>query len=141
MTTTQHIFIIGGGAAGFFSAIHNKQNHPDATVTIIEKSKHVLSKVKISGGGRCNVTHACFDPQTLCDFIQEGPLHYGVFSIVSNPKIQLNGSNHMGFPLKQNLTIVFFLFLIPLNPLLIASYPPRNHVGFACGPIVQYSRL
>lgn len=51
--------IIGGGAAGFFAAIAVKENHPNAEVVILEKTKKVLSKVKISGGGRCNVTNAC----------------------------------------------------------------------------------
>jgi len=53
------IGIIGGGAAGFFSAIQAKENHPDAEVVILEKSQKLLSKVKISGGGRCNVTNGC----------------------------------------------------------------------------------
>ena len=66
------IIIIGGGAAGFFSAIHNKESYPNSDVIIIEKSKDVLSKVKISGGGRCNVTHACFDPKKLCDYYPRG---------------------------------------------------------------------
>ncbi len=52
-----NIAIIGGGAAGFFAAIAAKENHPKAQVTIFEKSKKILSKVKISGGGRCNVTN------------------------------------------------------------------------------------
>lgn len=54
-----HIAIIGGGAAGFFAAISAKENHPQSRVTIFEKSPKVLSKVKITGGGRCNVTNAC----------------------------------------------------------------------------------
>jgi predicted Rossmann fold flavoprotein len=58
------IGIIGGGAAGFFSAIAVKENYPEAKVVIIEKSKQLLSKVKITGGGRCNLTNAC-DPQDL----------------------------------------------------------------------------
>lgn len=53
------IGIIGGGAAGFFSAIHAKENYPNADVVILEKSQKLLSKVKISGGGRCNVTNGC----------------------------------------------------------------------------------
>src|SRR5690554_6198787 len=53
------IGIIGGGAAGFFSAIQAKTNYPSSTVSILEKSKKLLTKVKISGGGRCNVTNAC----------------------------------------------------------------------------------
>ena len=60
-----NVAIIGGGAAGFFSAIHVKMNYPDANVTIFEKSKKVLSKVKISGGGRCNVTNNCPDIDLL----------------------------------------------------------------------------
>ncbi|MEO0338391.1 MAG: NAD(P)/FAD-dependent oxidoreductase [Bacteroidota bacterium] len=55
------VAIIGGGAAGFFAALSVKEHHPDALVTIFEKSKKVLSKVKISGGGRCNVTNGCTD--------------------------------------------------------------------------------
>ncbi|MCF8275895.1 MAG: NAD(P)/FAD-dependent oxidoreductase [Flavobacteriales bacterium] len=51
------IAVIGGGAAGFFSAISAKENHPNSHITIFEKSQKVLSKVKVSGGGRCNVTN------------------------------------------------------------------------------------
>ena len=53
------IAVIGGGAAGFFSAITAKENYPNSRVTIFEKSNNLLSKVKISGGGRCNVTNSC----------------------------------------------------------------------------------
>lgn len=53
------IGIIGGGAAGFFAAIHAKKNFPKSEVTILEKSQKLLSKVKVSGGGRCNVTNGC----------------------------------------------------------------------------------
>lgn len=63
------VAIIGGGAAGFFSALSCKAHHPDASVTIYEKSGKLLSKVKISGGGRCNVTNAC-------DNITEFAKHY-----------------------------------------------------------------
>jgi hypothetical protein len=51
------VAIIGGGAAGYFSAISIKENFPDATVVIFEKTRHPLAKVRISGGGRCNVTN------------------------------------------------------------------------------------
>lgn len=51
------IIVIGGGAAGFFAAINIAEKHPDYSVTILEKTDKVLSKVKVSGGGRCNVTH------------------------------------------------------------------------------------
>ncbi|GAB4026570.1 BaiN/RdsA family NAD(P)/FAD-dependent oxidoreductase [Spirosoma koreense] len=59
------IVVIGGGAAGFFGAITAAETFPDATVTILEKARSVLNKVRISGGGRCNVTHACFDNRQL----------------------------------------------------------------------------
>lgn len=53
------VAVIGGGAAGFFAAIQVKENYPSYKVSLFEKSAKVLSKVKISGGGRCNVTHHC----------------------------------------------------------------------------------
>lgn len=62
--------MIGGGAAGFFTAINAAQLNPALEVTILEKSGKILSKVKISGGGRCNVTHACFD---ISDMIRNYP--------------------------------------------------------------------
>ncbi len=66
------IIIIGGGAAGYFTAINAKEKNPNLDITILEKSKDVLQKVKISGGGRCNVTHACFIPKELCEFYPRG---------------------------------------------------------------------
>ncbi|MBS0630246.1 MAG: NAD(P)/FAD-dependent oxidoreductase [Verrucomicrobia bacterium] len=59
------LLIIGGGAAGIFAAIEAKRSHPEDSVLVLEKSAVLLSKVRISGGGRCNVTHACFDPLAL----------------------------------------------------------------------------
>lgn len=64
--------IAGGGAAGFFAAITCAENHPGANIVILERGKNVLEKVKISGGGRCNVTHACFDPKELIKFYPRG---------------------------------------------------------------------
>ncbi len=66
------IIIIGGGAAGFFTAINAKEQNPDLDITILEKGNDVLQKVKISGGGRCNVTHACFEPKELVKFYPRG---------------------------------------------------------------------
>ncbi len=57
--------VIGGGAAGFFGAIAGAETYPDASVTLFEAGQRPLAKVLISGGGRCNVTHACFDPAAL----------------------------------------------------------------------------
>jgi len=59
------VIVIGGGAAGFFAAIAAAKTSPNIEVTLLEASGNVLSKVRISGGGRCNVTHACFDPALL----------------------------------------------------------------------------
>lgn len=63
--TEQDILIIGGGAAGFFTAINAAEMNPAARISILERGNEVLNKVKISGGGRCNVTHAEFDPRQL----------------------------------------------------------------------------
>jgi len=63
--TEQDIIIIGGGAAGFFTAINAAEMAPGARICILERGNEVLNKVKISGGGRCNVTHAEFDPKQL----------------------------------------------------------------------------
>ncbi len=56
------LVVIGGGAAGFFAALAAKEANPTANVAILEKTAVLLSKVRVSGGGRCNVTHACFEP-------------------------------------------------------------------------------
>lgn len=59
------VIIIGGGAAGFYCAIHIAEANPNLKIAILERGKQVLSKVKVSGGGRCNVTHADFEPSSL----------------------------------------------------------------------------
>lgn len=66
------LLVIGGGAAGFFGAIHVAAANPGKSVVILEKAGDVLSKVRISGGGRCNVTHAVFDPAGLSAFYPRG---------------------------------------------------------------------
>lgn len=68
----ERILIIGGGAAGYFSAIRCAECRPAAAVEIWEQAKAPLGKVKISGGGRCNVTHACFDPTELAESYPRG---------------------------------------------------------------------
>ena len=65
MVQQYDILIIGGGAAGFFTAINVAEANPDANIAILERGKDVLTKVRISGGGRCNVTHAEFIPNEL----------------------------------------------------------------------------
>jgi predicted Rossmann fold flavoprotein len=66
------IIIVGGGAAGFFTAINIVEKNPKLKVAILERGSEVLSKVRISGGGRCNVTHACFEPNELVKFYPRG---------------------------------------------------------------------
>jgi predicted Rossmann fold flavoprotein len=61
----RRIVVVGGGAAGFFAAVTAAEARPDVEVIILEATAHPLAKVKVSGGGRCNVTHACFEPREL----------------------------------------------------------------------------
>ncbi len=64
--------VIGGGAAGFFGAVACATAHPHTQVTLLEAGRQPLAKVRISGGGRCNVTHACFDPALLVQAYPRG---------------------------------------------------------------------
>lgn len=66
------VILVGGGAAGFFTAINIAERNANLRIAILERGKEVLSKVRISGGGRCNVTHACFDPKELVQFYPRG---------------------------------------------------------------------
>ncbi|MEM6255173.1 MAG: NAD(P)/FAD-dependent oxidoreductase [Cyanobacteria bacterium P01_D01_bin.156] len=76
-----NIAVVGGGAAGFFGAIAAAQTNPQATVTLYEAGPECLAKVRISGGGRCNVTHHCFDPaQLVQNYPRGGKALRGAFS-------------------------------------------------------------
>lgn len=66
------IIVIGGGAAGFFTAINAAERKSGLKIAILERGRDVLQKVKVSGGGRCNVTHACFEPEILVKFYPRG---------------------------------------------------------------------
>lgn len=66
------LLIIGGGAAGFFTAINTAVKHPGFKIAILEKNREVLQKVKVSGGGRCNVTHSCFEVDKLLENYPRG---------------------------------------------------------------------
>ena len=72
MSKSYDVIIAGGGAAGFFTAINIAERNPKLKIAILERGKEVLSKVRISGGGRCNVTHACFIPNDLVKFYPRG---------------------------------------------------------------------
>lgn len=72
MEKSVDLVVIGGGAAGFFGALRAAELQPHAKIIILEKSSRVLDKVRISGGGRCNVTHGCFDPAELVRYYPRG---------------------------------------------------------------------
>lgn len=114
--------IIGGGAAGFFTAINVAQKYPNWQVTIFEKSTKLLSKVKVSGGGRCNVTHYCFDAKKLSQNYPRGQKAlYPVFKQF-NPEqtiewfkkrgvaIKREADNRM-FPISDNSQTIIDTFL------------------------------
>jgi len=64
--------VVGGGAAGFFAALNTAEKNPNARITLFEAGAKPLQKVFISGGGRCNLTHSCFDPLRLSEFYPRG---------------------------------------------------------------------
>jgi len=70
MIKQKKLIVVGGGAAGFFCAVNAAAKNPELKVTILEKSSKILSKVKVSGGGRCNVTHSCF---SIAEMIKKYP--------------------------------------------------------------------
>ncbi|HSO12086.1 MAG TPA: NAD(P)/FAD-dependent oxidoreductase [Anaerolineales bacterium] len=72
LKTNWDVIVVGGGPAGFFAAIRCAELNPKLHVLIIEKAGQTLGKVLISGGGRCNVTHACFEPAKLVTFYPRG---------------------------------------------------------------------
>jgi predicted Rossmann fold flavoprotein len=72
MSKNFDVIIVGGGAAGFFTAINITQKNPKLKIAILERGKNVLEKVRISGGGRCNVTNAVFEPSNLVKFYPRG---------------------------------------------------------------------
>ena len=81
VSVAKQIAIIGGGAAGFFAAIACARANRENVISIYERGSEFLTKVRISGGGRCNVTHACYDPRTVSERYPRGeraliaPLH------------------------------------------------------------------
>jgi predicted flavoprotein YhiN len=82
MTTEKqyNLIVIGGGAAGFFAAIQYKEHYGTGKVLILEQSKNVLNKVKISGGGRCNVTNSIWEPRELVKYYPRG--HFQNLAVV-----------------------------------------------------------
>ncbi|WP_431214753.1 NAD(P)/FAD-dependent oxidoreductase [Puia sp. P3] len=69
---SKRLIIVGGGAAGIFCAVNAARRAPGLKVMVLEKTGKLLSKVKVSGGGRCNVTHACFDIGEMAEEVSQG---------------------------------------------------------------------
>ncbi len=126
-----NIAVIGGGAAGFFAAINIRVNFPDAKVTIYEKSSHLLAKVKISGGGRCNVTNGCDSIAELCAAYPRGANALKkVFRVFDNHAAMAWFESHQVplvtqpdncvFPKAQNSTEIIDCFLREARRLNIA---------------------
>ncbi|WP_017292373.1 BaiN/RdsA family NAD(P)/FAD-dependent oxidoreductase [Geminocystis herdmanii] len=100
MINYSDVIIIGGGAAGFFGAINTAQHHKNFKITILEATPKVLGKVKISGGGRCNVTHHCFNPSDLIqNYPRGGKELRGAFSRFQ-PQDTINWFESRGVKLK-----------------------------------------
>lgn len=100
MERSLKILVIGGGAAGFFGAIACAQTHPHTQVTLLEANRQPLAKVRISGGGRCNVTHACFEVATLVqNYPRGGKALRGAFTQFQ-PRQTIDWFTRRGVPLK-----------------------------------------
>lgn len=100
MSNSRTVIVIGAGAAGFFAAIQCATVSPDCQVIILEKTTKVLSKVKVSGGGRCNVTHACFDIKKLLSFYPRGGKFLRPVFKVFSPTQTVEWFESRGVPLK-----------------------------------------
>ena len=106
---SKKVAVIGGGAAGFFAAISAKKNDPNTEVTIFEKTSKVLAKVKVSGGGRCNVTHNELDIKKMIKnyprgekFLRKSFYHFSVADTIKwyeerKVKLKVEADNRM-FP-------------------------------------------
>lgn len=98
--TVPRIAIIGAGAAGTFAAIACKRANPAAHVTLYERNERGLRKVLASGGGRCNLTHACFDPEDLVAYYPRGARELLGPFYAFGPKDTLAWFEAEGLPLK-----------------------------------------
>src|SRR5687767_5817325 len=97
------VIVIGGGAAGFFGAIHIGEKKPGQRILILEKSSKLLSKVKISGGGRCNVTSSCFNPVELSHHYPRGEKQLKQLLKIFNAKNTVEWFTAKGVRLKAEL--------------------------------------
>jgi hypothetical protein len=127
------VAVIGGGAAGFFAAIAAKENYPDAQVCIYEKTTKILSKVKVSGGGRCNVTNGVNSMSDLAKaYPRGGKKLKKAFKIFNNQDtmqwfenhgvpLKIEASNHV-FPISDSSQSIIDCFLEIAERLGIAIY-------------------
>jgi predicted Rossmann fold flavoprotein len=95
------LIVIGGGAAGFFGAIQTAEQKPELRILILEKTTKLLSKVKVSGGGRCNVTHHCLEPTALSQHYPRGQKALKKLFRKFNPKDTIDWFARMGVELKK----------------------------------------
>ena len=120
-TSCLRVAVIGGGAAGFFAAISTAELNPSAEVVLFESGKKVLRKVKVSGGGRCNLTHSCFEPADLAQKYPRGGRELrGAFTI-GNPVTPSSGSGKRACKPRPRRMGVSFRFRMIRRPLSIAS--------------------
>ena len=94
------VIVVGGGAAGFFCAIQIAELHPDWEISILEKTNKILSKVKVSGGGRCNVTHASYENKTLAKHYPRGENYLKKAFEVFNSKSTIEWFGKRGVEMK-----------------------------------------
>jgi len=153
----QKIGIIGGGAAGFFAAAEIASSNPECSVTILEKSDKLLSKVKISGGGRCNATNACFDINELVKNYPRGNRELKSVFHRFNPADTINWFESKGvklktekdnrvFPESNSSDSIIDCFLSNaknFNIEIIKNYPvkeiKKTETGFLINPFSKYA--
>ena len=115
--------IVGGGAAGFFLAINLKEMCPQMDVTIFERSQHVLRKVKVSGGGRCNCTNTFEDVSDLSQVYPRGHRLMKRLMKASTNAMPMSGSRAMACRLWCRMIIVCFQLLRTRRPSSAVSSP------------------
>ena len=139
------ILIVGGGAAGFYAAIHAAEADPGLKIAIVERGTQVLGKVKVSGGGRCNVTHAEFDPSELVKhyprggkellgpFYTHGPAETMAFFEDRGVPLKIEADGRV-FPVSNNSQSIIDLFLAEADRLGIKLLRHSGVVGIEPSP-------
>ena len=135
------ILIIGGGAAGFFTAINCAEKNPKLKIAILERGKETLTKVRISGGGRCNVTHNCPEVSNLVKYYPRGEKElrspFSVFSTKDtvtwfskhNVKLKIEEDNRM-FPISDSSQTIIDCFLEATQKLRIDVFTSQSVQNF-----------